>query len=97
MRLLLLAGLRVTLLAILIPCAAYIPTSKFNSYKIWIPKKLEPRDGRQIEGYISYTINIEGKEHMVHLTPNRKVLSKDFTLFTYNSKGELIMEQPYIG
>ncbi|XP_029459939.1 disintegrin and metalloproteinase domain-containing protein 9-like [Rhinatrema bivittatum] len=89
------AELSLALLVILISSAAHILTSKLHANETSVPWKLEPKDGSEIEGYMSFTMKLEGNEHIVHLKKNRDIVSKGFTLFTY-SKGELLMEQPHI-
>ncbi|XP_029459932.1 disintegrin and metalloproteinase domain-containing protein 9-like [Rhinatrema bivittatum] len=95
-RLLLLAGRYLLMLATLIPSTCNDLTSKIGFYEVTIPQKLEPRDGREIEGHMSYIILIEGRQYAVHLKQNRESLSSNFTVFSYTDEGKLLVEQPYI-
>nr|XP_033805915.1 disintegrin and metalloproteinase domain-containing protein 9-like [Geotrypetes seraphini] len=71
-------------------------TLKTDFYEVTIPRKLEPKDGREIEGHMSYAIIIEGRKYVVHLIQNRAIISPNFTLITYTDEGDLLVEQPYI-
>ncbi|XP_029459934.1 disintegrin and metalloproteinase domain-containing protein 9-like [Rhinatrema bivittatum] len=91
-----LAGRYLVLLMSLIPCTGRNVNSKKEFYEITVPKKLELRDGSEIKDHMSYTIMIEGKNYVVHLTPNRDSLSPNFTVFTYTDEETLLVEQPYL-
>ncbi|XP_059586631.1 disintegrin and metalloproteinase domain-containing protein 9 isoform X2 [Alligator mississippiensis] len=43
---------------------------------------------------VSYVIEIEGKEHTIHLEKNTLLLPKDFTVYSYNEEGKLYSENP---
>ncbi|XP_029459127.1 disintegrin and metalloproteinase domain-containing protein 18-like [Rhinatrema bivittatum] len=91
-----LAQLSMLILVTLIHITGHDVTSKIASYEVTIPKKLEPKDGREVEGYMSYAIKVEGRTYIMHLAQNRASLSPNFTVFTYNDEGEVLVQQPYI-
>ncbi|XP_077118376.1 disintegrin and metalloproteinase domain-containing protein 9 [Ranitomeya variabilis] len=66
------------------------PSSFLSSYEIIIPQKLtrlrRDASGSLKEG-LSYVIQAEGKDHILHLEHNRDLLSKDFTVYTYSENG----------
>ncbi|XP_029459938.1 disintegrin and metalloproteinase domain-containing protein 20-like isoform X2 [Rhinatrema bivittatum] len=95
-RLLLLTGRTLVMLMTLIPSTGCDMTSKLASYEVTIPKKLEAKDGREMKGYVSYAIKIQGKAYIVHLTQNRASLSPNFTVFTYTDEGAVHAKQPFI-
>ncbi|XP_029459128.1 disintegrin and metalloproteinase domain-containing protein 9-like [Rhinatrema bivittatum] len=45
---------------------------------------------------MSYAIKVEGRTYIMHLAQNRASLSPNFTVFTYNDEGEVLVQQPYI-
>ncbi|CAM4354148.1 unnamed protein product [Caretta caretta] len=88
-------GLQVwALLLVLSP--GFSETSNFSYSEIIVPKKLEPRDGIDNKGEVSYLIRVEGKHHIVHLLQKKMFIAPNFPVFTYNQKGDLITDYPYI-
>ncbi|NP_001179747.2 disintegrin and metalloproteinase domain-containing protein 9 isoform X1 [Bos indicus] len=74
-------------------------TSHLSSYEIITPWKLtrERREApRPFSEQVSYVIQAEGKEHIIHLERNKDLLPKDFVVYTYNKEGALISDHPSI-
>ncbi|XP_031426205.1 disintegrin and metalloproteinase domain-containing protein 9-like [Clupea harengus] len=72
-------------------------TSRFSTYEVTVPKRItrQKRDlDDQDTGKVSYTIQAQGKEHVVVLKRNKLLLPKDFTVYTYDKDGSLITERP---
>nr|XP_010956343.1 disintegrin and metalloproteinase domain-containing protein 9 [Camelus bactrianus] len=72
-------------------------TSHLSSYEIITPWRLtrEQRDApRPHSEQVSYVIQAEGKEHIIHLERNKDLLPKDFVVYTYNEEGALIADYP---
>ncbi|XP_075714930.1 disintegrin and metalloproteinase domain-containing protein 9 [Rhinoderma darwinii] len=66
------------------------PSSFLSTYEIIIPQKLNRlrRDASgSLKQGLSYVIQAEGKEHILHLEHNRDLLAKDFTVYTYAEDG----------
>ncbi|CAM2095535.1 unnamed protein product [Caretta caretta] len=90
-------GLQVwVLLLLLVLSPGFSETSNFSYSEIIVPKKLEPRDGIDNKGEVSYLIRVEGKHHIVHLLQKKMFIAPNFPVFTYNQKGDLITDYPYI-
>nr|KAF6459953.1 ADAM metallopeptidase domain 9 [Molossus molossus] len=74
-------------------------TSHLSSYEIITPWRLtrERREARRpYSKQVSYVIQAEGKEHIIHLERNKDLLPKDFVVYTYNKEGALISDYPEI-
>uniref|UniRef100_A0A4W2DY81 Peptidase M12B propeptide domain-containing protein n=1 Tax=Bos indicus x Bos taurus TaxID=30522 RepID=A0A4W2DY81_BOBOX len=74
-------------------------TSHLSFYEIITPWKLtrERREApRPFSEQVSYVIQAEGKEHIIHLERNKDLLPKDFVVYTYNKEGALISDHPSI-
>nr|XP_019603705.1 PREDICTED: disintegrin and metalloproteinase domain-containing protein 9 [Rhinolophus sinicus] len=74
-------------------------TSHLSSYEIITPWRLtrERREARRpYSKQVSYVIQTEGKEHIIHLERNKDLLPKDFVVYTYNKEGALISDHPDI-
>ncbi|KAM8785199.1 disintegrin and metalloproteinase domain-containing protein 9 [Rhynchonycteris naso] len=74
-------------------------TSHLSSYEIITPWRLtrERREARRpYSKQVSYVIQAEGKEHIIHLERNKDLLPKDFVVYTYNKEGALISDHPDI-
>uniref|UniRef100_UPI00398F340D disintegrin and metalloproteinase domain-containing protein 9-like isoform X1 n=2 Tax=Pristiophorus japonicus TaxID=55135 RepID=UPI00398F340D len=75
-------------------------TSKLSAYEITIPRQLTEREKRDsglapsTQDRLSYDIQVEGRDHIVHLKRNEDVIPKDFTVFTYSDDGNLISSRP---
>ncbi|XP_004855378.1 disintegrin and metalloproteinase domain-containing protein 9 isoform X1 [Heterocephalus glaber] len=69
------------------------------SYEIITPWRLT-RDRREaprpFSKQVSYVIQAQGKEHIIHLERNTDLLPKDFVVYTYNKEGALISDHPNI-
>uniref|UniRef100_H0VAT1 ADAM metallopeptidase domain 9 n=1 Tax=Cavia porcellus TaxID=10141 RepID=H0VAT1_CAVPO len=74
-------------------------TSQLSSYEIVTPWRLT-RDRREAPRpylkQVSYVIQAQGKEHIIHLERNIDFLPKDFVVYTYNKEGTLITDHPNI-
>uniref|UniRef100_A0A8C6EIS2 Peptidase M12B propeptide domain-containing protein n=1 Tax=Microcebus murinus TaxID=30608 RepID=A0A8C6EIS2_MICMU len=74
-------------------------TSHLSSYEIITPWRLtrERREApRPNSKQVSYVIQAEGKEHIIHLERNKNLLPKDFVVYTYNKEGALLSDYPNI-
>ncbi|KAL4664138.1 hypothetical protein H8957_013390 [Semnopithecus entellus] len=74
-------------------------TSHLSSYEIITPWRLtrERREApRPYSKQVSYLIQAEGKEHIIHLERNKDLLPEDFVVYTYNKEGTLITDHPNI-
>ncbi|XP_072341953.1 disintegrin and metalloproteinase domain-containing protein 9-like isoform X2 [Scyliorhinus torazame] len=75
-------------------------TSKLSAYEITIPRQLTEREKRDAglspphQDRLSYAIQLEGREHVIHLKRNEDFIPKDFVLFTYSDDGNLISTRP---
>ncbi|XP_007933250.1 disintegrin and metalloproteinase domain-containing protein 9 [Orycteropus afer afer] len=74
-------------------------TTHLSSYEIITPWRLtrERREApRPNSKQVSYVIQAEGREHIIHLERNKDLLPKDFVVYTYNKEGALISDHPDI-
>lgn len=73
-------------------------TETLSSYQLIVPRPIGGRMRRDVDGQppnqMSYIINVEGIDHVVHLQRNRLLLPADFTVFTYSSNGSLLTSSP---
>ncbi|XP_043537405.1 disintegrin and metalloproteinase domain-containing protein 9-like isoform X1 [Chiloscyllium plagiosum] len=75
-------------------------TLKLSAYEITIPQQLTEREKRDADlspfaqGRLSYSIQVEGREHIVHMKRNEDIVPKDFKMFTYSNNGSLISTRP---
>ncbi|XP_062399381.1 disintegrin and metalloproteinase domain-containing protein 9-like [Sardina pilchardus] len=72
-------------------------TSRFSAYEVTVPKRIarQRRDlDTQDTGEVVYTIQAQGKEHVVILERNKVLLPRDFTVYTYDTDGSLITKRP---
>uniref|UniRef100_A0A9L0QZW3 ADAM metallopeptidase domain 9 n=1 Tax=Equus caballus TaxID=9796 RepID=A0A9L0QZW3_HORSE len=72
-------------------------TSHLSSYEIITPWRLtrERREApRPYSKQVSYVIQAEGKEHIIHLERNKDLLPEDFVVYTYDNEGALISDHP---
>ncbi|XP_042657406.1 disintegrin and metalloproteinase domain-containing protein 9 isoform X1 [Tyto alba] len=79
--------------------AGFQQVSLLSSYEVIIPQRLgrerrEASNVSSVQDKVSYAIEIEGKEHTIHLEKNKELLPKDFTVYTYNKEGKLQSEYP---
>uniref|UniRef100_V9KEC9 Disintegrin and metalloproteinase domain-containing protein 9 n=2 Tax=Callorhinchus milii TaxID=7868 RepID=V9KEC9_CALMI len=71
--------------------------SKLSAYEVTIPRRLSLRERRQTtsaQDKLSYAIEVEGREHIVHLKRNQDFLPKGFTVSTYSNDGNLLTSRP---
>ncbi|KAG5280924.1 hypothetical protein AALO_G00065500 [Alosa alosa] len=81
----------------LVNCSRAQQTSRFSAYEVTVPKQIarQRRDlDNQDTGEMSYTIQAQGKEHVLVLKRNKLLLHRDFTVYTYDTNGSLISERP---
>ncbi|XP_034648755.1 disintegrin and metalloproteinase domain-containing protein 20-like [Trachemys scripta elegans] len=88
-------GLQVWALLLLLS-PGFSDTLKFSYSEVIVPRKLEPRDGIDTKEKVSYLIKVEGKLHIVHLLQKKMFIAPNIPVFTYNEKGDLITDYPYI-
>nr|XP_015202031.1 PREDICTED: disintegrin and metalloproteinase domain-containing protein 9-like [Lepisosteus oculatus] len=80
-------------------------TSKLSSYRVVIPRVVhdrEKRDTLQPQGSeqapdadrLMYSINIEDKDHVLHLEKNKDFLAKTFVHYSYDDSGKLATSHP---
>ncbi|CAI5763857.1 and metalloproteinase domain-containing 20-like [Podarcis lilfordi] len=69
---------------------------RYASYEVTIPKKLTHRYGEQNPHDVTYLLQIEGKEHVIHLKQKRGFVPKHFPVFTYSKEGDLQTDYPFI-
>uniref|UniRef100_A0A384BQH6 ADAM metallopeptidase domain 9 n=1 Tax=Ursus maritimus TaxID=29073 RepID=A0A384BQH6_URSMA len=72
-------------------------TSHLSSYEIITPWRLtrERREAPRLHSkQVSYIIQAEGKEHIIHLERNNDLLPRDFVVYTYDKEGALISDHP---
>ncbi|XP_041958042.1 disintegrin and metalloproteinase domain-containing protein 9-like [Alosa sapidissima] len=77
--------------------SAFQQTSRFSAYEVTVPKRIarQRRDlDNQDTGEVTYTIQAQGKEHVVILERNNVLLPWNFTVYTYGKDGSLITERP---
>ncbi|XP_052034534.1 disintegrin and metalloproteinase domain-containing protein 30 [Apodemus sylvaticus] len=73
------------------------PDWGFDSYEITIPKVLSFRKGAPgADASLSYLLQIEGKEHVVHLRPKKLLLPRHLPVFSFTQEGSLIEDYPHI-
>ncbi|XP_006971007.3 disintegrin and metalloproteinase domain-containing protein 26A-like isoform X1 [Peromyscus maniculatus bairdii] len=46
--------------------------------------------------WLSYSLRFGGERHIITMKPTKYFISKNFLLFTYNDKGDLLEEQPFV-
>ncbi|XP_067376234.1 disintegrin and metalloproteinase domain-containing protein 9 isoform X1 [Channa argus] len=73
-------------------------TQHLSSYQLTVPRLLGSRLRRDVDGRppdkVSYTISVDGNDHVVHLQRNQLLLPADFTVFTYGHNGSLVTSSP---
>ncbi|XP_054586328.2 disintegrin and metalloproteinase domain-containing protein 9 isoform X2 [Nothobranchius furzeri] len=73
-------------------------TEHLSSYQLTVPRPIGGRLRRDLDGrppnQVSYLIQVDGTEHVVHLQRNQLLLPADFTQFTYSQTGSLISSRP---
>ncbi|KAL1772542.1 disintegrin and metalloproteinase domain-containing protein 30 [Sigmodon hispidus] len=73
------------------------PSWGFDSYEITIPKKLSFKKGEQgVDSSLSYLLQIQGKNHVIHLRPKKLLLPRHLPVFSYSHQGSLIEDYPHI-
>ncbi|KAG7282372.1 hypothetical protein CRUP_029693 [Coryphaenoides rupestris] len=72
----------------------------FSSYQLTVPR-LDPVTNKQRRdvsktppNQVSYSLSINGTEHLLHLQRNQLLLAHDFTVFTYSRNGTLVASRP---
>ncbi|XP_057608780.1 disintegrin and metalloproteinase domain-containing protein 9 isoform X3 [Chionomys nivalis] len=72
-------------------------TKHLSSYEIITPWRLtrERREApRSSSKQVSYVIQAQGKQHVIHLERNTDLLPTDFVVYTYNEEGSLLSDRP---
>ncbi|XP_032069087.1 disintegrin and metalloproteinase domain-containing protein 20-like [Thamnophis elegans] len=69
---------------------------RYASYDVIIPRKLSPKYGQEEPQDVSYLLPVEGNPHVVFLRQRRNFIPKVFPLFTYNTAGDLQVDNPFI-
>ncbi|XP_053125136.1 disintegrin and metalloproteinase domain-containing protein 9 isoform X2 [Hemicordylus capensis] len=75
--------------------------SHLSAYEITVPRRIT-REGREAsssfsaQDKLSYVIEVEGNEYIIHLEKNKGLLPKDFTVYTYSENGTLQSKIPDI-
>lgn len=73
------------------------PDWGFDSYEITIPKVLSLRKEAQgVDSSLSYLLQIEGKERVVHLRPKKLLLPRHLPVFSFTQEDSLIEDYPHI-
>ncbi|XP_025042720.2 disintegrin and metalloproteinase domain-containing protein 20-like [Pelodiscus sinensis] len=83
-------------LLLLLLSPGFTETLKFLYSEVIVPRKLEPRDGIDTKDKVSYLIQVEEKFHIVHLLQKKMFIVPNLPVFTYNKRGNLITDYPYI-
>lgn len=73
------------------------PDWGFDSYEITVPKVLSFRKGTKgVDSSLSYLLQIEGKEHVVHLRPKKLLLPRHLTVFSFTQEGSMyVLWEPW--
>uniref|UniRef100_A0A8I5Y224 ADAM metallopeptidase domain 9 n=1 Tax=Rattus norvegicus TaxID=10116 RepID=A0A8I5Y224_RAT len=74
-------------------------TVHLSSYEIVTPWRLsrERREAlRPSSKQISYVIQAQGKQHIIHLERNTDLLPNDFVVYTYDEEGSLLSDHPNV-
>ncbi|XP_052018119.1 disintegrin and metalloproteinase domain-containing protein 9 isoform X2 [Apodemus sylvaticus] len=74
-------------------------TIHLSSYEIITPWRLtrERREAlRPNSKQISYVIQAQGKQHIIHLERNTDLLPSDFVVYTYGEEGSLLSDHPNV-
>ncbi|KAF7646675.1 hypothetical protein LDENG_00183880 [Lucifuga dentata] len=73
-------------------------TAQFFSYQLTVPRPIGSKQRRDVEGkppnQVSYSITVDGTEHVVHLQRNELLLPADFTVYSYSHNGSLHTTRP---
>ncbi|XP_053140596.1 disintegrin and metalloproteinase domain-containing protein 20-like [Hemicordylus capensis] len=69
---------------------------RYVSYEVTIPRKLIPKYGEEELQNVNYWLQIEGEGYVVHLKLKKGFVPKHFPVFTYNEKGDLQVDYPFI-
>ncbi|XP_053727938.1 disintegrin and metalloproteinase domain-containing protein 9 isoform X2 [Synchiropus splendidus] len=73
-------------------------TEHLASYQLTVPRPLGGRLRREADGapasQLSFVVPLLGRDHVIHLSKNRLLLSPDFRVFTYSKNGSLLTHSP---
>ncbi|XP_069872090.1 disintegrin and metalloproteinase domain-containing protein 20-like [Dipodomys merriami] len=53
-------------------------------------------EGTKTAEWITYEMNFGGKRHTVRIKNSKYFVSRDFSVFTYSDKGELLQDHPFV-
>ncbi|CAH6787154.1 Adam9 [Phodopus roborovskii] len=76
-----------------------LQTKHLSSYEIITPWRLtrERREAlRPSSKQVSYIIEAQGKQHIIHLERNIDLLPNDFVVYTYDEEGALLSDRPSV-
>nr|XP_005561714.2 disintegrin and metalloproteinase domain-containing protein 21 [Macaca fascicularis] len=73
------------------------PSQHFTSPEVVIPLKVISR-GRSAKapGWLSYSLRLGGKRHVVHMRVKKLLVSRHLPVFTYTDEHALLEDQPFI-
>uniref|UniRef100_A0A8D2FR06 Peptidase M12B propeptide domain-containing protein n=1 Tax=Theropithecus gelada TaxID=9565 RepID=A0A8D2FR06_THEGE len=73
------------------------PSQHFTSPEVVIPLKVISR-GRSAKapGWLSYSLRLGGKRHVVHMKVKKLLVSRHLPVFTYTDERALLEDQPFI-
>lgn len=69
---------------------------RYASYEVTVPRKLTPRSGQPDHQDVTYLLQIEGKDQILHLRQKRGFVPKHFPIFTYGKEDNLQVDYPFI-
>ncbi|XP_076003609.1 disintegrin and metalloproteinase domain-containing protein 9-like isoform X2 [Genypterus blacodes] len=73
-------------------------TAHLSSYQLTVPRPIGSRQRRDVESsppnQVSYSISVDGRDHIVHLQKNKLLLPADFTVYSYSHNGSLRSAAP---
>ncbi|XP_007428403.2 disintegrin and metalloproteinase domain-containing protein 20-like [Python bivittatus] len=67
----------------------------YASYEVTIPWLLSPKPGQQEPQNVTYLLQCEGKNIIMHLTQKRDLVPKHLPIFTYSEDGDLQLDYPF--
>ncbi|XP_063149460.1 disintegrin and metalloproteinase domain-containing protein 20-like [Candoia aspera] len=67
----------------------------YASYEVTTPWLLTPKLGQQEPQNVTYLLQFEGKNIIMHLTQKRDLVPKHLPIFTYSQDGDLQLDYPF--
>ncbi|XP_048218326.1 disintegrin and metalloproteinase domain-containing protein 21-like [Perognathus longimembris pacificus] len=72
-------------------------TQYLSSPEVVIPLKVTSRGrGTETQGWLSYSLLLEGHKHIVHMRPKKLLVSPNLRVFTYTEQHALLEDQPFV-